>query len=270
MKNFITITALLLLFASCKKEISNESGGGGTRLTKITATGGTDSVGMEFTYNTSGRLTEYKMGGTVSGTALNESITYTRNSSEIITKEIYKSSSLPFGLSQVVTDHFYDNSAKRYSYSVTKLDLGLIFIRDSVGYNYDGSGRVSEIIDYLDAGSGTYSPSMKQSFTYTGANVTKVVYATYDVPTTSWTDDETDTYEFDSKVNPLQFTGEAMILRTIFDYPTFYSANNYTKQTLDITPTATTRTFTYNGSSRPETAAVSDGSSTITFKYYYQ
>jgi hypothetical protein len=62
---------------------------------------------------------------------------------------------------------------------------------------------VSEI-DYTDGGAG-YLPSTKTEYSYTGNTLLRENFYSYDNATSIFDLDETDTYEYDSKINPLLF-----------------------------------------------------------------
>lgn len=282
MKSIFTLSALMILMASCQKEISDESGtdpggggggtGTGTRLYRIGMKSGTDSVTIDYTYNSNARMTDYKLIGTDGGQSVDETIKYVRSSWNVITQEIYKSSSLAqYGLTEVVTNHTYDDVTNTYKLSLTKLNIpGYGQVSDSVVYTYDATRRLTSLIDYVNDGSG-YVPSSKEEYTYSGNNVATVNYYEYDEQSGTYALDMTETYEYDNKANPLLFASEAVVLRSISNFATFYSSNNYTKLTVSGTSGSgtITRTYTYNSNNHPLTA-VSTGATTRNLTYYYQ
>src|SRR5215831_9127495 len=100
---FVFVTLFLL---SCKKEQESVNGGGGnnnTRLLKMVAKSGSDSSVSEFTYNASGKIIGFKLSGVESGGPLDLRLTYVRNSSDVIQKQILKSNDLAsLGMDSIV------------------------------------------------------------------------------------------------------------------------------------------------------------------------
>ncbi|HVK96808.1 MAG TPA: hypothetical protein VM368_03270 [Flavisolibacter sp.] len=284
MKNIVTaLSALVTLFLfSCQKEVSTEDpnatpGGGGsttsTKLTRVVTKAGSDSITTAFTYNSANRISKITIDGASGGQKVDLRLTYERNAANIITKETYESSSLAqYFIDKIETIHTYDAAASRYRHSVTKVNLGIVIVRDSVVYTYDGSGKLTSLNEFLDDGSG-YEPYAKEEYTYSGSNVATTKFYGFDDQVNNYVLDATETYEYDSKTNPVQFTADAIVLRTAISYAFFYSANNITKRTEVVTsPSATnvtTTTYTYNSSNRPATSTTTTGSGSRTSTYYY-
>lgn len=127
---------------------------------------------------------------------------------------------------------------------------------------------VSEI-DYTDASFG-YEPVTKTEYSYTGSNLLSEKVYSYNATTLGYDPEETYTYMYDSKVNPLQFANEAPVL----NMSPFYSANNITKTTLVAADPAdnyaATETYIYNSSDRPATSTNVIGAETTFTTYYYR
>jgi hypothetical protein len=275
MRILITLLAVTaLFFLSCKKEKDSVNGGGGnnnTRLLKMVAKSGSDSSVSEFTYNASGKIVGFKLSGVELGSPLDLRLTYVRNNSDVIQKQILKSNDLgALGLDSIVTTVNYDVGNNRYKNAVSVVVLFGFAIKDSIVFQYDGTGRLTSEIDYTDAGSGM-EPASKIEYTYAGNNLAGEQHYEYDNVTTSFQLTDAATYEYDSKINPLQFAPDAAVL----NMNPFYSANNITKTTyLDDTDPSnnyvSNDTYTYTSLNRPATSTSLTGSNTVTTSYYYQ
>lgn len=275
MKHLLTATLALFTLAlfSCQKEVDDIFAGGGangTRLIKTVDKTGSDSTVTVYSYNASGKIVRADIFGTDSGQAFDLSLSYVRNSSGIIQKQILKSGDLASaGIDSIVHNVNFDIANNRYKSAVAAFVFFGIPLVDSIAFQYDGSGRLTSEIDYLDIGTG-FEPTTKTEYTYAGNNLATEKVYTYDVSTGSYSLEDTYTYEYDAKINPLQFAFDAPILNM---YP-FYSTNNVAKTTYVSSDPAynfiATETYTYNSSNRPVTAVETVGSETSTTNYYYQ
>jgi hypothetical protein len=271
MRILVALVFIILFLFSCKKEQDSVNGGGSknARLLKTVAKSGSDSTVSEFTYNGSGKIVGFKLSGVQSGSAIDLRLTYVRNSSDIIQKQILKSNDLgALGLDSIVTAVNYDAGNNRYKNAVSIVVLFAFSIKDSIVFQYDGTGRLTSEIDYTDAGSGML-PSTKTEYTYAGNNLSGEKYYSYNNGTFQL--EETYAYEYDSKINPLQFAPDAAIL----NMSPFYSANNITKTTYVNATDPTNNyvsndTYTYTGTNRPATSTSVTGSNITTTTYYYQ
>jgi len=173
------------------------------------------------------------------------------------------------GIDSIVTVVGYDLGNNRYKNGVSVFVLSGLSIRDSIAFQYNGTGRLASETDYSDVGFGM-DPSTKTEYSYSGNNLAGEKLYSYDANSSSFQLDDTYTYEYDSKINPLQFATEGAIL----NMNPFYSANNITKTTLvDSDPAinyVSIETYTYNSSNRPATSTSVTGSDTSTTTYYYQ
>ena len=277
MRIFITALTLLSLFlSSCQKEIDDSfiNGGGGgatsTRLVKMVTKTGSDSLVEEFSYNSSGRIIGYKLSGVQTGQPVDFRLTYVRSSSDIIQKQILKTKDLvAIGVDSIVTVVNYDAGNNRYKSGVSAFVLLGTPIRDSIAFQYDGTGRLASEIDYTDVGFGMM-PSLKKEYSYAGNNLAGEENYSYNSNTSTYQLEETYAYEYDSKINPLQFATEGAIL----NMNPFYSSNNITKTTLVAANPGdnyvSIDTYTYNSLNRPATSTSVTGSGTSTTTYYYQ
>ena len=280
MKNLLIagLGLLCLCVISCQKEVddtlsnsgSNNGGTNSTRLTKTVEKSGADSLVTVYRYSSSGKITGVDMVGVDAGQPYDYYLTYVRNSSGIIQKQIIKSTDLvQFGIDSIVSVVSYDAANNRYKSGVSNLSLMGIPIVDSVVFQYDGSGKLVTEIDYSDVGFG-YLPSWKRVYTYSGNNLGTEKYYSFDINTNNYTLEYTATYEYDTKINPLQFVSDAPLL----NLDPFYSANNITKLSYVANdPTdnfVSTVSYTYNSSNRPLTDVTATGSEVTTTSYYYQ
>jgi len=268
---------------SCQKELSEQTGGtpsnpgGGNTstglLAKTVSKSGSDSTVLTFGYNSAKKLTSLNTTGISAGSAIDLTERFVRNSAGIITQTIMKSPTFAqYGIDSLVTNVHYNTSTARYTSRVTLIDLGIFSVLDSVALSYDASGKVIMEKDYVDDGSGGgYQEQSKTEYTYSGNNLLSVKSSSYDVTTSTYDVDYTNTYTYDSKVSPLILGNDAFAI----DYTDFFSANNITKIVVDVPsdPTqnqTTTSTFTYNSSNKPATStAVITGGQTFTSTYIY-
>jgi hypothetical protein len=277
MKNSLTAILAILSFGlfSCQKEVkdifSNTGGGvNGTRLIKTVEKTGADSVVTVYGYNSSGKIIKADIFGVDAGQAYDLSLTYVRNSAGIIQKQILESSDfVSVGIDSIVSIVSFDAGTNRYKNSVSNFSLSGIPLSDSIEFQYDVSGRLVTEIDYNDVGLG-YLPSWKKEYTYNGNNLATEKYYSFDLASGNFLLDDTGTYEYDTKTNPLQFATDAPILNL---YP-FYSANNVTKFTYVASDPADNFTsatnYTYNSSNRPITDVTTTGAEVTLTTYYYQ
>jgi hypothetical protein len=262
----------VLFFSSCKKNDDDNNGGvtPGTRLLKTVLKTGSDSTVTTYSYNSAGKLISSKSDAVSGGQTFDLQIDIVRNSSGIIQKQVLKSSVLAGIADSIVTDIRYDATNGRYKNSYTVVSAFGFTIADSIVYNYDGSGKLVSQIDYVDDGSG-YVPDNKVEYAYSGNNLQSLKYYSYDLGTSAFVHEETNTFEYDDKTNPLQFANEAPVL----GMTQFYSANNFIKNTyVSLTSPSdnyvSNITYTYNDQKRPVTATQVNGSVTSTGTYTYQ
>jgi len=282
MKNkfiLLILSSCTLLF-SCQKEVSNENGGGGnsgnngTLLVKSVFKSGSDSSQTLYAYDGSKRLASVSNSGVDAGTPYTNQINLTRNSGGVIQKMSVKSDQFAqYGIDSLLYNVAYDAGTSRYKYKVFALNIGFALLKDSVAYEYDAAGKIVKEREFIDDGTaGGYEEIAKTEYTYSGNNIGTAKYFTYDVPTNTYTLDETDTFEYDAKTNALQLGNEAIVIGDV----TFYGPNNVSKQTIDVPadPTSNqtrTTTYTYNSNNRPITATFvttpGGGSATASFTY---
>lgn len=275
----ISVTAFLAILSvglfSCQKEVkdifSNTNGNAnGTRLVKTVEKLGADSVVSVYGYNSSGKIITANIVGVEAGQAYDYKLTYVRNSAGIIQKQILESSDFAsVGIDSIVYFVFFDAGNNRYTGSVADFSFSGIPLLDSLSFQYDGSGRMISEIDYNDVGFG-YLPSWKKEYTYNGNNLASEKYYSFDLTNGDFVLEETSSYEYDTKINPLQFAADAPVLNL---FP-FYSANNLTKLTyVAFDPSdnfISTIAYTYNSSNRPLTDVTTTGSDVSSTTYYYQ
>ncbi|MES1226886.1 MAG: hypothetical protein ABUT20_66040, partial [Bacteroidota bacterium] len=215
----------LLFLLSCQKEagFTNNNSGGSTSgnglLTKIVSKNGSDSSILAFGYNSSNKLmtlnTTIVSGGTT--TQIQERVE--RNAQGLITKLIIKSPTYQqAGIDSVVTV-MISNSGK-YTAKVTTVSFLGFTVKDSVSIIYDANGKVIRERSFDDPGTGSYEETAKIDYTYSGNNIASIKMYSYDASTSSYTLEETDTYDqYDNKISPTNFGYDAFA----FDSPFFFS-----------------------------------------------
>jgi hypothetical protein len=278
MKKLIALCALTAVLFSCQKEISHEdpnsnpgtgggTGGGGsttgTKLTRIGIKDGSDSITLDYTYTSTNKISSVKASGTENGQTAYISLSYTRNSANVITEAVVKSTDLDqYGATAKTKYTLESSSSSKYKYSVTNATVGPMSVPvDSTVYSYDASNRLASKVYYINTGSALEIES-KEEYTYTGSNVTTIKYYSYGATGQPVLDD-TETYTYDSKVNPLQFTADAPAMSLAFLYSalaTYFSANNATNVS------GTNISYIYNSQNKPVSASA-DG---VVYTFYYQ
>jgi len=275
--SFLHLAFASFLLFSCQKEVdfANNGNGGnggnsGTVLTKIVSKSGTDSSSLLFGFNSSQQLMTLDAISTSGGTTSITNERVERNSQGVIQKLIIKNGQYrQAGLDSVETLIGY--SSGRYVSKVTVIDLGGSLFRDSIALIYDGNGKVVTEETFDDLGSGNYDTTRKTNYTYSGNNISSIKIYNYDASSSSYTLQETFTYdEYDDKISPMTIGNEAFV----FDSPELYSANNPTKSSVSVsgsTQTYTT-TYAYNSANRPgaATSIILPPDTTITATYYYK
>ena len=271
---FICISLFLV---SCQKEVdyaNGGNGGGGNSepiLKKIVSKSGSDSSVLVFGYNSARKLMTLDLIDESGGTSAVTNERVERNSQGIIQKLIVKSDQYQqYGIDSVVTMVGY--ASGRYISKLTVFDLGVFIVKDSVSLAYDANGKVATERTFDDLGTGSYDETGKAEYTYSGSNMATIKYYSFDASSSSYTLEETFTYdEYDNKISPMSVGNEAFI----FDSPELYSFNNSTKSSVTVTGSGAQTyavTYTYNSSNRPLTATsiIQPGNSTVTGTYYYQ
>jgi len=278
----LSILTSIFLF-SCQKEGDfsrvNGSGSGrvvtgtGTRLVKMVSKSGTDSSVNIYTYNSSGKLIGIATTGNDGGTPIDTKETFVRNTQGILQKEVIKDADLiQNGVDSLVIKIRYDATLTRYTGWTLIIDVGGTVLRDSAVLLYNAAGKVIIESGYSDNGSGTYKPTSKSDFTYSGNNIISKKASSYDLGT--YTEDFTITDEYDTKTAPLIFGNEAFVVEPNSIAP-YYSSNNILKETVTY-PTDPTETLTisyiYNSSNKPATASfnIQPDNTIFAVTYYYQ
>ena len=273
MRKLLSLVAAMsaIFLVSCQQEVDgfDTPGASTPRLLRTITRTGSDSVVRNYGYNSAGRITSLVSNGMMSGQSFDQQTTVVRNASNIITRKIVRSPALiQFGIDSLLTTVGYANG--RYTFTKTIIDFFGFGITDSTAFQYDGSGKVTSEITYVDAGAG-YEQSGKVEYVYSGANLVEIKEYSFDAATNAYTLDRSNTIAYDTKRSPVQFSSEAPVL----GMSEFYSTNNSTRFTSVLTSPPTTTTidisYTYNTNDLPITAtSVSSLTGTSTVQLFYQ
>jgi YD repeat-containing protein len=265
------------LLTACQKEIDWGLGGGGNQLlVRIVAkSGASDSTVTTYTYNGQRKLIKETTVSVTGGNSVQTELILNRNSAGVITSAVQKSPDLAAtGLDSIVTRFNYSNN--RYTSGVFSLNLMGLSFTDSTLYTYDGNGRI--ISDQHLLKSSLFPlpipiPILKNVYTYSadGKNLVKQEQSAPNTPGGPLSPVSSQTYTFDTKVNPLILLSEAIILNR----PDWFHANNVlTNQfassqdpTLNFT---LDNTYRYNASNKPDSLFSSRAGQVTTSKFYYQ
>ena len=275
MRKFTFLALCAILILSCQKEArpdgttSNNGPATGTKLVRIGSRVGSDSITLDYSYNSANLITGITYAGTVSGQNAASQVVITRNSSNIITSYISKSAVYAtIGIDSVRVTCVYDPSKSRYAYAVARFNFSGMPVADSTVFSYDASGKYIADVSYENAGFG-YLPIAKDSIGYNGNNIAYMKSFTFNG--TGYDLDETEVYDqYDNKINPVSFPADAPVL----GMTSYYSVNNVLKRTIiDYTTNSTSVgnfTYTYDANGRPLKAVSTNGTATASATYYYQ
>lgn len=276
-KLLILLCAVALVITACQKEPSHEDpsrtpgGAGETKLVRLVTHEGDDSVTLDYTYNGFDRVTRLVATGIADSEPVAFEFIINRDAANIITSTVLKSPFfVPSGYEtdSLVTKYQYDKNTGRYIRAVSHYILDDEAQSDSAVFNYDGTGNLTSMASYFGDIFG-YEPDSKEEYTYAGNNLASVKLYGFDGNGLSLV--TTETYEYDSKVNPQQSVADAPVLGML----DFYNANNPTKRTTIDQQQAgetyvTTVTYNYNAYNQPTVAVGTNGTASSTVNYYYQ
>ena len=300
-KLFLQLTAVALVLSACQKEVSLEDpnavpgtgGGGGTpgggkRLVRAGTRLGTDSVTIDYSYNSANYLSGIAITGTSQGQPFTIQQKINRNAENIITSVVVKSPLLPlfnYGRDSLKSDFVYDATAGRYVRNITKFIFDNEALTDSTVYGYSAVGKLNSALTYFSDGSFGFFPSLKTEYAYQENNLSETKM--YEFDGTNFTLDQINTFQHDAKVNPLTIPSEAAFLFFEKVYPLplsfwlqvgvndFFSLNNISNmQVRDVTAgdlAETVSTYTYNSNNMPVTCIRTlDGLPLAATTYFYQ
>ena len=280
-KNRITFFCLIVLvFASCQKEIDWGIGGNGAAadklLVKLISKTGLDSSITTYTYNSAKQLTGETKTGVSGTTSLDADLKIYRNSSGIIQKTVQVAAALlANGIDSVVTRFNYNLALSRYSSAVFGVTVSGTNVIDSIVYTYDGSGKIESDAHYLKASILPPVLNLKNQYTYSadGLNLTATQQLASTTLGGSLSQSTVQTFTFDTKKNPLVIKQEAIVLlRT-----GLFNAQNPLKTIVTNTSDPTTDytmdyVYKYTTAGKPDSsyATRTPGATITASKYFYQ
>lgn len=273
----------LATFLSCQKEIDwgIKTGSVPSQLYRIKSTTGTDTTQVDYTFDAAKRLIREKTAGMSAGTDISNELIINRSSSGIITTTVQKAAALvAVGVDSIVTRYNYNTSTSKYTSAVFQLTVLGFSVLDSAVFTYDASGKISMDEHYSQI-TGLPIPlpatlSLRNTYTYdaTGKNLVGVSQEAPTTPGGPLAPLSTQTFTYDTKVNPLIVPNEAIILgRT-----GLFNANNATRSAFtDVTTPANNftidYTYRYNAINKPDSAysvQTPPGTDTTKTKFFYQ
>jgi len=279
MKNWLTaiLGVLCLTFFSCQKEVdggivngsNNGNGNGNTTglLKKFVVQDGSDSSVYNFLYDNNGKLSAVNLTTVTSGLSEFNNQFVERNSQGMIQKIITKASQL----SQIGVDSLVavvNSSSGKYTSKTITYDVLGVKVQFTFMYDYDASGRIVSMKNFIDDGSGDID-STRFDYIYTGSNLTLV--KGYDLSSSSTIASFNEAIEYDNKSSALMVGNEAFILN---NFESWCSSNNFTKATVNLSGDPDTHietwAYTYNASNKPKTVnIIADGQAGTVGNYYY-
>jgi hypothetical protein len=275
---FLLSCLLVLCFTSCQKSIEwndlvltpttpttpTTPGGGtttGTLLVKAVSLSLIDTLTALYSYDASKKVIKNQTIGTTSGSKVDMTNIYTRNSSGNIIKYIqinYSASSFSAsGYDTAVTVIHYPLGSSNFDYVITQQEfLGFIF-SDSTVFTYT-AGKITKQTSYLtDFLTGNYIPNQYLDYTYdANGNVSSAKAYSYGTGTTP-TLAATYAFTYDTKKSPLVMGNEAFIISS----PPSYGPNNYSKYdvvdaTTPLNSLYISSTYNYNSNNYPLDATI--------------
>jgi len=283
-KQLLILSSVIVILASCQKEVDFDPGGGGgggggttnQKLVRIGTRSGADTTTTDYGYNTAGKLIRQYTAGNVQGTAFFFETKLNRNGSGIITSVVLKSDQFAaLGVDSIVTVVKYNSGTSKYTGTITALTIFGFDLKDSAVFTYDGSGKIIQEESFsADPITGIYQKASKDVYTYLASgNVGNEKYYEWNDITLGYDLSEEYTDEYDAKVSPLQLGVEAIFIGDLV----LGATNNLTKSIyVDATDPSnnetTSLTYTYNTANKPATAisTVTPGSAVTNVTYTYQ
>ena len=266
-KIFLLATTATLLLFSCSKEKSIDTtdpdgpgGGGGNSSGLLVKTaiqlGQNDSSITNYGYDAQNRLVRFWLSGNQN--VLNDpgEIVIVRNSQGAIQSFTVKDA--PGSSDNMVYTVYYDGGSGRYTAKVSTEDVSGTLYRDSLVYNYNSAGQISEEIYYVSIDGSPYADWAKNEFLYSGnGNLTEYKGYFLEVNTMSYVQASHILVEYDNKTNPLVLGAEGILL----DQINFVSPNNVTKATVtDLEDPDNNEVadyaYVYNDKNKPATATI--------------
>jgi hypothetical protein len=267
-----------MFIASCQKEIDWGVGGASANqlLVKVVAkSGANDSTITTYTYNAQRKLIREVVVALTGGTAVQAELIITRNSAGMITQSVLKSPDLAAtGIDSILTRYYLSNN--RYASGVFTLNLMGLSFTDSAVYSYDANERIISDQHLLKSSLLPLPipiPILKNVYTYSadGKNLMKQEQSAPSTPGGPLAPVSSQTYTFDTKINPLILLNEAIILTR----PDWFSANNVLinqfASVADPTQNFTLdNTYRYNAANKPDSLFSIRGGQLTTSKFFYQ
>ncbi len=283
-KIFLLATTATLLLFSCSKEKSIDTtdpdgpggGGGGNSSGLLVKTaiqlGQNDSSITNYAYDAQNRLVRLWLSGNQNVMSDPGEIIIVRNSQGAI--QSFTVNDAPGSSENMVYTVYYDGGSGRYTAKVSTEDVSGTLYRDSLVYNYNGAGQISEEIYYVSIDGSPYADWAKNEFIYNGSgNLTEYKGYFLDVNTINYVQASHILVEYDNKTNPLVLGAEGILL----DQINFVSPNNVTKATVtDLEDPSNnevaTYAYVYNDKNKPATATITFQSVglPIPITFYYQ
>ena len=265
---FVLATCATLLLASCSKEKSIDSGdpdgpgtgGGGSNETGLLVKtaiqlGQNDSSVTNYGYDAQNRFIRFWQTGNDNVMGDPEEIVILRNGAGVIQTFTVNDDPSSSTANTVYTVY---NEAGRYTAKVSQQVVSGSTYRDSLVYNYNGAGQISEEIYYVSIDGSPFADWAKNEFIYSGnGNLTEYKGYFLDVNTMNYVQASHILVEYDNKTNPLVLGAEGILL----DQINFVSPNNVTKATVnDLEDPANnevaTYAYVYNDKNKPATASI--------------
>lgn len=263
----VLATCTTLLLFSCSKEKSIDTtdpdgpGGGGNETSGLLAktviqSGPSDSSVTNYGYDDQKRLVRLWLTGNQNVLSDPGEITIVRNAAGNIQSFTIKDD--PGASTGMMYNLNLAPGGSQYASKVSQEVYQGVTYRDSVVYNYNAAGQISDETHFVSIDGSPYADWMKNEFTYAGnGNLTAFKGYYLDVNTGQYVQASHILIEYDDKTNPLVLGPEAILM----DQINFVSPNNVLKATVNdledpSNNEVATYTYVYNDKNKPASATI--------------
>jgi hypothetical protein len=272
-KILLFATVFTLLIVSCKKEDSGSKPQ--NLLDKVVTKEGADSAVTTFTYNSQNKLTGESTDDKISD--LTSSRIISRDNSGRVTKITDNETKQGSASSSTFTDYFYPSAAEaKLRNGLFSFPQGTVTIRDSSAYTYTGN-NVTRISHFWSTPTFPVTQVYYYELKYdTKGNLTELKGYYDNTPGSgNFQLEETLTYTYDDKVNPL-YSPDAALTESIIEflYDRYVSPSNVKGLSYVGTDPANnfsaTFTYEYRADGRPTKSTLSVAGFTSVSTYSYK
>jgi YD repeat-containing protein len=267
-KFFVFGGIMLMFFASCKKEDSNEAAAT-PLLDRVVTRFGSDSTVTTYSYNSAGKITGESSRETDGS---NSSLTFERDSQGRISRITSRLTAPGTAAETDVTDYIYLGPADvKVRNGLNLFNSGTVQVRDSIAFTYSGN-RVTRTDHFYSASGIPPVNVIRYEFQYDArGNMTQVRLSQVTSLTGPLQVSGTLNLSYDDKTNPLYTTDDALVELVTTQY---VSPGNVTRLNFVAPDPAdnfnATITYEYGTDGRPTKATLTESGSSTVSTYTYK